>query len=91
MAGNQSTSNRGGNFPLADLTYDVITVLYEKSKALEAYDKYLQDAQGDPQVRQIFEQIRRQDEQSIEQLQPHLGRLIGQQGGKGSSAGGGKA
>ena len=30
--------------PLDDLTYDVITVLQSKAKALEAYDKYLSDA-----------------------------------------------
>jgi hypothetical protein len=76
-----STKNTGqGNFPLENLTYDVITILYEKSKALEAYDKYLKDAQGDQQLVQVFQQIRQQDEQQIRLLQQHLGRLIGTQG-----------
>jgi hypothetical protein len=28
-----------GELPLDDLTYDLVTVLYEKSKGLYAYDK----------------------------------------------------
>src|SRR5437764_23127 len=44
---NQNASNQGGNFPLSDLCYDLITVIHEKSKALEAYDKYMRDAQND--------------------------------------------
>ncbi len=87
---NQSSSGQRGNFPLDDLTYDLVTVLYEKSKGLEAYDKYLRDAQGDPEVSQIFEQIRQQDAQHIQRLQQCLQRLIGnqQQGAGGQSSGG---
>jgi hypothetical protein len=69
-----------GSFPLDNLTYDLITVLYEKSKGLEAYDKYIQDAQNDQQARQLFEQMRQQDEQFVQQLQERLGLRSGQQG-----------
>ena len=51
-----------GNFPLDDLTYDMITLLYEKSKGLQAYDKYLQDAQSSPPCMQLLQQLRQQDE-----------------------------
>ncbi|HYE64598.1 MAG TPA: hypothetical protein VD966_03385 [Pyrinomonadaceae bacterium] len=81
MAANQSGSTQSGRYPLNDLTYDVIAILYEKSKALEAYDKYLRDAQNDQEVSQLFQQIRQQDEQHIQQLQQHLGRLLGNQAG----------
>lgn len=62
---------------LDNLTYDLITVLHEKSKGLEAYDKYLKDAQGNNEVRQVLEEIRRSDEQHIQRLEQALGRQLG--------------
>ncbi|HEU4327061.1 MAG TPA: hypothetical protein VFS21_28225 [Roseiflexaceae bacterium] len=82
-----STTNQQGqkgNFPLDNLTYDLITLIYEKSKGLEAYDKYLRDAQGNQQVGQLIQQMRQQDEQAIQQLWQHLS----QQGGSSRSVGG---
>ena len=83
---NQKSSAQSGKFPLDNLSYDIITILYEKSKALEAYDKYIKDAQGDSSIRQLLEEIRSQDEQHIQQLQEHLGRLIGQGGSRSATA-----
>lgn len=60
---------------LDNLTYNIITVLHEKSKGLEAYEKYLKDA-GQSEVRQIFEEIRRSDEQHIEKLRGALSNLL---------------
>jgi hypothetical protein len=68
-----------GNFPLDNVTFDLVTVLYEKSKGLEAYDKYIQDMQNDQQTRQLFEQMRQQDEQFIQQIAQRLGLRTGQQ------------
>ncbi len=83
-------SSSGGNFPLDNLTYDLITLLYEKSKGLEAYDKYMRDAQSNQQVSQLLQQLRQQDEQAIQQLQQLLGQQLSGQGGmSGSSMGGG--
>jgi ferritin-like metal-binding protein YciE len=82
---NQNASNQGGNFPLDDLCYDLITVIHQKSKALEAYDKYMKDAQNDNELRQLFEQVRQQDTQQVQQLKQHLGRLLGQSSGASSS------
>ncbi len=67
-----------GNFPLDNLTFDLITIIYEKSKGLEAYERYIRDAQGDQQVRQVLEQIRNEDQQHIKQLQQHLQRCLSQ-------------
>ncbi len=86
---NQGGSGSSGNFPLDNLTYDLVTILYEKSKALEAYDKYQRDAQGNQEVSQLLQQIRQQDEQHIQQVQQHLSRLLGSQGGMQSQAVGG--
>jgi ferritin-like metal-binding protein YciE len=82
---NQNASNQGGNFPLDNLCYDLITIIHEKSKALEAYDKYLSDAQNNNELRQLLEQIRQQDTQQVQQLKQHLGQLLGQQSGSTSS------
>ena len=85
MANQGATKQSGqgqssGSFPLDNLTYDLITVLYEKSKGLEAYDKYIRDAQNDQQAKQLFEQMRQQDEQCIQQLAQRLGLRSGQRG-----------
>ena len=82
---NQNAANPSGNFPLDNLCYDLITVIHQKSKALEAYDKYMRDAQNDNELRQLLEQIRQQDMQQVQQLTQHLGRLLGQQSGTASS------
>jgi hypothetical protein len=76
------SGGKGGNFPLDNVTYDLVTILYEKSKGLEAYDKYMQDAQGDQQLAQLLQQIRQQDEQAIQQLQQHLMQRMGGTGSR---------
>jgi|GEM_PF-1502637 len=86
-----SQGSSSGNFPLDNLTYDLITILYEKSKGLEAYDKYQRDAQGNQQISQLFQQLRQQDEQAIQQLQQHLTSLLGNQGNMSSRAVGGSS
>lgn len=65
-----------GNYPLDNLTFDLITVLHEKSKALEAYDKYLRDAQNDQQLRQVLERVRDDDQRHVQELQQHLQRCL---------------
>lgn len=75
----QSGMSQQGSFPLDNLTYDLVTVLYEKSKGLEAYDKYIRDAQSNQQARELFERMRQQDEQCVQQLQQQLGIRAGQQ------------
>lgn len=71
-----------GNFPLDNLTFDLITILHEKSKGLEAYDKYLRDAQNDQQLREVLERIRQDDQRHINELQQHLQRCISNVGGR---------
>ena len=71
-------SSRSGDFPLDNNTYNVITVIHEKSKGLEAFDQYLEDA--DEKLRTMFEEIREQDSRFIEELQDHLRRLMGGEG-----------
>ncbi len=84
MAQNQgSQSNRYG---LDNLTYDIITVLHEKSKGLEAFDQYLQDAQGDNEARECFQQLRQQDQENIQKLQQLLSTRLSSQSGRSDRA-----
>ena len=64
--------------PIDDLTYDVITVLHSKAKALAAYEKYLRDADADDdeELRDIFTSMRRQDEEQVQQLKEVLAQRL---------------
>lgn len=74
-------STRGENYPLDNLTFDLIAITYEKSKALEAYEKYLVDARGNQAVSDLLDRMRRQDEDFIVELQQQLGSLMTQASG----------
>ncbi len=79
--------------PLDDLTYDIVSILHEKSQALEAYDDYLEDARQEPDIIRVLEDIRRHDEEDVERLRFELGRLLGKsaQAGSNVSQGTGRA
>jgi hypothetical protein len=62
--------------PLDDLTFDVITVLQNKAKALEAYDKYIRDADQDDEAREAFEEMKRTDQEHIKILKEVLARRL---------------
>ena len=54
-------------------------IITEKSKGLEALDKYLQDAQSNQRVKDSLEKMRKHDTECIRELTQHLSFLIGQQ------------
>lgn len=62
--------------PMDNLTYDLVTALSSKLEGLEAYQKYLKDAQSDQQCKQLFEQLMRDDRQHAEQLRQELTRHL---------------
>jgi len=64
--------------PIDDLTFDVITVLREKAKALAAYDKYLGDADADDddELHELFVSMRKQDEEHVQVLKEVLARRL---------------
>lgn len=62
--------------PLDDMTYDIVSILHEKSQALEAYDDYIEDAKGDDKLIQVLQDIRRHDEDDVQKLRAELGRLL---------------
>jgi len=70
----QGTGSTGGK--LDNLTYDLITVIQEKSKGLEAYDKYLQDAASNQQCSSLLQRVRQQDEQAVQELTQALKQVL---------------
>jgi hypothetical protein len=79
MAETQQSMQTGGDKPLDDLTYDLVTIIYEKSKGLEAYDKYAKDAQGNEGVSSLLDELRNQDTQAVSRLKTELQNLLGNQ------------
>ena len=77
MVENEQGQGTGGNKPLDDLTYDLVTIIYEKSKGLEAYEKYMQDAQGNEGVSTLLEELRSQDSEAVSRLKDELQRTLG--------------
>lgn len=63
-----SRSSGEGRFPVDNLTYDLISMIHEKSQGIEAFDKYLKDAADDEECRDLIQEIREQDEEAIQQL-----------------------
>ncbi len=63
-------------FPLNDRTYDLISILHHKSKALAAYETYLADVQADTHLTQILVEIKHDEQRHMERLKAHLGRLL---------------
>lgn len=70
-------SGKQGGSPVDNLTYDLITALQNKLQAITAYDKFLGDAQGDEQCRQIFQQMRQDDTKHADLLKQELARHLG--------------
>ncbi len=63
-------------FPLSNAAYNVIAVIHNKSKAIDAYSKYIDDVQSDTALRQAIITIRHDEQRHIETLKAHLVRLL---------------
>ena len=77
-------ATQGKSFILDNITFDLLTVVQKKSRALEAYQRYLADTRRDPEVAKVIDRIRIQDEQHVQELIPHLARLLGQENAMGN-------
>jgi len=72
----QAVLERSSEYPLTNAAYDIISILYEKSKALEIYQKYMGDMRHDTQLRQILLEIHNDDRHHVERLKAHLARIL---------------
>jgi rubrerythrin len=56
--------------PVDDATYNVMQALTSKLEAIEAYEKYRED--GDGQLQQLFDDLLRDERQHVERLMGEL-------------------
>lgn len=71
-------SGNGNTQAINNLEYDLVTVLHNKSEAIQAYDKYIQDAQSQnsqPCV-QLFQKLQQQDVQTAQEIRQHLQQVM---------------
>lgn len=61
-----------GYFPISNMQYDVVNVIAEKSKALQAYNRYLRDCKPNAELLAVFEGIQADDRRHIEELKRFL-------------------
>ena len=64
--------------PLSDLSYDILTSLQSKLEALDVYEQFIDDCEeaGEDGCRQLFEEMRQDDERHVERLTSELERLV---------------
>ncbi len=79
--GTATMDRRTSGAPVDNITYDLLQTLTSKLEAIEAYGKYLNDADGE--TRQLFERFRDQDRQDVQQIMELLPKKLG--GGQDSS------
>jgi hypothetical protein len=63
---------------LNDLVFDMVTVLHSKGEGVNAYEKYMRDAQNEnsQECMQLFEKLKAQDESAIMEVKEHLSQLL---------------
>lgn len=69
-----TTGNGHSQEPISNLEYDFITVLHNKAEAVQAYDRYIRDAQeanSQPCV-ELFQKLRQSDVEQAREIRQHL-------------------
>ncbi len=66
--------------PISNLEYDFITVLHNKAEAVQAYERYIQDAQeanSQPCV-ELFQKLRDSEIEQAREISHHLQQVMAQ-------------
>ncbi|URD59688.1 hypothetical protein M8312_07585 [Sphingomonas sp. KRR8] len=75
-----------------DSTYDVVSVLYHALKGADLCQKFLGDANSDPQLREFFQQAQQMQRQLADQAKQRLqSTMSGSEGGQGGGSSSGSA
>ena len=61
--------------PASNLVYDLVAIQYHALKGAQVYEKYLQDAQGDGDVKAFIEQVKNEDAKRAQQAHDLLAKL----------------
>ncbi|MBW3638701.1 MAG: hypothetical protein KY451_02430 [Actinobacteria bacterium] len=63
--------------PADDIVYNLVSVQYHALEASQAYDAYVQDAEGHDDVQSFFQQCAEQDAERARKCHELLGQLTG--------------
>jgi hypothetical protein len=63
---------------ISNVSYDLMSVLTNKLEGIAVMEQYKEDAQGDQDVRQVFEQIQERDRQDVDKLKELVVSRLGQ-------------
>jgi len=66
--------------PADDIVYNLVSVQYHALEEAQAYDSYVQDAEGHDDVRAFFQQCAQQDAERAKKCHELLGQLTGDGG-----------
>jgi hypothetical protein len=64
--------------PISDLMYDWLTVLQSKAQGLNAYEKYIQDAEKEHATEcvEMFRGLHEQDARQVEEIRDHVMKMM---------------
>jgi hypothetical protein len=70
--------------PISDLMYDWLTVLQSKAEGLNAYEKYIQDAEKEnaQDCVSMFRKLHEQDTRQVQEIRDHVMKMMSKQSGK---------
>jgi len=70
--------------PISDLMYDWLTVLQSKAEGLNAYEKYIEDAEKEnaQECVSMFRRLQEQDARQTEEIRDHLMTMMAKKMGK---------
>jgi hypothetical protein len=70
--------------PISDLMYDWLTVLQSKAEGLNAYEKYIRDAEKEnsQECVEMFRRLHEQDARQVQEIRDHLIQMMSRQQGK---------
>lgn len=68
--------------PISDLTFDWISVLHSKAEGLNAYEKYIRDAEKEnaKECVEMFRRLHDQDARMVEEIRDHVMEMIRKKG-----------
>jgi hypothetical protein len=72
--------------PISDLMYDWLTVLQSKAEGLNAYEKYIRDAEKENATGcvEMFRKLHEQDARMVEEIKNHVTMMFSKRQGKSS-------
>jgi len=73
-----------GTNPISDLMYDWLTVLQSKAEGVNAYEKYIKDAEKENATEcvELFRRLHEQDVKQLAEVKEHFHQMLTKQSSK---------